>query len=116
VKRTPHKIVFPKCAAIVHHAGAGTTHTALRAGVPSVAVPHVSDQFAWSEELQRLGVAPTPLRRTKLAANALAARIRQVLNTPAMKSSALAISARMENDNGPQRAADLIESAMAPKL
>jgi sterol 3beta-glucosyltransferase len=116
VQRTPHRIVFPRCAAVVHHAGAGTTHTTLRAGVPSVPVPHVSDQFAWSEELQRLDVAPTPLRRTKLTAKALAARISQALSTPAMKSSAVAISARMQNDNGPQRAADLIESAMAPKL
>jgi UDP:flavonoid glycosyltransferase YjiC (YdhE family) len=116
VQRTPHTVVFPRCAAVVHHAGAGTTHTTLRAGVPSVPVPHVSDQFAWSEELQRLGVAPAPLRRTKLTAHALAARIREVLTTPAMKSSAAALSARMQNDNGPQRAADLIESAMAPKL
>lgn len=116
VKRTPHKIVFPKCAAVVHHAGAGTTHSTLRAGVPSVAVPHVSDQFAWAEELERLGIAPQMLRRTRMTADALASRIKQVLATPGMKAAAMAIAARMRNDNGPQRAADLIESAMAPKL
>jgi len=109
VKRTPHRLVFPRCAAVVHHAGAGTTHTTLRAGVPSVPVPHVSDQFAWSEELRRLGVAPSPLRRTKLTAKALASRIREVLSTPRMKDNAMSICSRMQSDNGPETAADLIE-------
>ena len=58
VGRTPHAAVFPRCAAVVHHCGAGTTHTTLKAGVPSVCVPHVSDQFGWADELRRLGVAP----------------------------------------------------------
>jgi len=113
VKRTPHNLVFPRCAAVVHHAGAGTTHTALRAGVPSVPVPHVSDQFGWSEELQRLGVAPQPIRRPRLNAATLASRITEVLTTQRMKQAAIAISARMQADNGPERAADLIESAYA---
>jgi UDP:flavonoid glycosyltransferase YjiC (YdhE family) len=112
VKRTPHKLVFPRCAAVVHHAGAGTTHTTLRAGVPSVTVPHVSDQFGWSEELQRLGVAPVPIRRTKLTANALASRIKDVLGNPQMKHAAMAMSARMRADDGPETAATLIEQAI----
>lgn len=112
VKRAPHRVVFPRCAAIVHHAGAGTTHTALRAGVPSIAVPHVSDQFAWSEELQRLGVAPAPLVRTKLAPKRLAARIEQALSDATMKTRAAAIAEQMRSDNGPETASDLIEESM----
>jgi UDP:flavonoid glycosyltransferase YjiC (YdhE family) len=34
-----HDWVFPQVAAVVHHAGAGTTGAALRAGVPAVPVP-----------------------------------------------------------------------------
>lgn len=113
VGRTPHRLVFPRCAAIVHHAGAGTTHSTLRAGVPSIPVPHVSDQFAWSEELVRLGVSPRPLRRTKLTATALADRIRQVLSTPRMKENALSMRAKMQSDNGPETACDLIERSVA---
>ena len=112
VKRTPHNLVFPRCAAVVHHAGAGTTHTTLRAGVPSVPVPHVSDQFGWSEELQRLGVAPAPIRRARFTAATLASRITEVLTTPRMKQAAMAISSRMQTDNGPETAADLIEQSM----
>lgn len=112
VKRTPHKLVFPRCAAVVHHAGAGTTHTTLRAGVPSVTVPHVSDQFGWSEELQRLGVALAPIGRTKLTAITLASRIKATLEHPGVKRAAMAVSARMQADNGPETAADLIERSM----
>jgi sterol 3beta-glucosyltransferase/vancomycin aglycone glucosyltransferase len=112
VRRTPHAQVFPRCAAVVHHAGAGTTHSTLRAGVPSIAVPHVSDQFAWSAELQRLGVAPPPLRRTKWSASTLAARIREVIATPQMKAAAVAIQKRMASDDGPTTAAKMIEQAM----
>jgi sterol 3beta-glucosyltransferase len=112
VARTPHRLVFPRCAAVVHHAGAGTTHTALRAGVPSVPVPHVSDQFAWAEELRRLGTAPKAIRRTRLTAKALAGRISEVMNNPRMKAAAMATSGRMQRDNGPETAADLLEQVL----
>lgn len=113
VKRTPHAHVFARCAAVVHHAGAGTTHTTLKAGVPSIPVPHVSDQFGWSAELRRLGVAATPLARTKLTAQALAARIRETAGNALMKQHAIAMQRRMASDNGPETAATLIEQAMS---
>ena len=111
VRRTPHAQVFPRCAAVVHHAGAGTTHSTLRAGVPSITVPHIADQFGWSEDLQRLGVAPAPLRRTKWSANALAGRIREVVGNPRMRAAALAIQKRMASEDGPATAASMIERA-----
>lgn len=42
----PHALLFPRLAAVVHHAGAGagTTAAALRAGIPSVTVPVAADQ------------------------------------------------------------------------
>jgi len=112
VGRTPHTQVFPRCAAVVHHAGAGTTHATLRAGVPSIPVPHVSDQFGWSDELRRLGVAPAALRRTKFTAKALASRIRETAGNPAMQSAAMVISKRMQGEDGPATAAALIEQSM----
>ena len=112
VRRTPHALVFPRCAAVVHHAGAGTTHTTLKSGIPSVPVPHVSDQFSWSSELRRLGVAPQPLRRTKLTAPALASRIGEAAGNAGMTAAARRIQARMAADDGPATAATMIERAM----
>jgi len=45
VKSAPHEWLFPQCAAIVHHGGAGTTAASLRSGVPSVVTPFAFDQF-----------------------------------------------------------------------
>jgi sterol 3beta-glucosyltransferase len=115
VKRTPHSQVFPRCAAVVHHAGAGTTHTTLKAGVPSIPVPHVSDQFGWSEELRRLGVAPAPLKRTRFTAKALASRIAETAGNVRMKHHAVAMQQRMLADDGPATAARLIEEAAGHK-
>jgi UDP:flavonoid glycosyltransferase YjiC (YdhE family) len=111
VSRTPHAQVFPHCAAVVHHCGAGTTHTTLAAGVPSVCVPHVSDQTGWADELRRLGVAPPAAPRRTLTAEKLARRIKEALADPGMRTRAAATAARMKNDDGPARAAVLIEEA-----
>jgi sterol 3beta-glucosyltransferase len=111
--RAPHAELFPRCAAVVHHCGAGTTHTTLRAGVPSVGIPHVSDQFSWAAELQRLGVAPAPVGRRSLTATRLATRLKKVLADPGMRTRALAIAGRMKRDDGPATAAVMIEEAAA---
>lgn len=57
----PHDWLFPRCAVIVHHCGAGTSHQAVASGVPSVPVPISMDQPFWAERLHRLGVGSKPL-------------------------------------------------------
>jgi sterol 3beta-glucosyltransferase len=55
---TPHDWLSPRVAAVVHHGGSGTSHSAARAGVPSVVAPFARDQFFWAERLRVAGVAP----------------------------------------------------------
>lgn len=57
----PHDWLFPRCAALVHHCGAGTAHEAVASGVPSIPAPISMDQPFWADRLQRLGVASAPL-------------------------------------------------------
>ncbi len=52
----PHQHLFPRCAAVVHHGGAGTLTTAARNGVPQVVVPHLADQFYWAHRVEELGI------------------------------------------------------------
>lgn len=111
VSRTPHPQVFPQCAAVVHHCGAGTTQTTLKAGVPSVPVPHVSDQFQWADELRRVGVAPAAIPRRRLTAARLAARIRETMENSRFGENARLIQAQMKDDDGPRTAARLIDEA-----
>ncbi|MFF2024389.1 glycosyltransferase [Streptomyces sp. NPDC058171] len=71
----PHALLFPQMAAIVHHAGAGTTAAALRSGVPSVPVPVQFDAGFWSARLVALGVAPATVPLRKLTAGQLSAAL-----------------------------------------
>jgi UDP:flavonoid glycosyltransferase YjiC (YdhE family) len=55
---TPHDWLLPRCGAVIHHGGSGTSHSAARSGVPSIAVPFAGDQFFWAERLRQAGIAP----------------------------------------------------------
>ena len=90
-----HARLFPRMAAIVHHGGAGTTTTAARSGVPQVIVPHLMDQFHWCRQVQRLGLSPTPIRRTKLTAQTLAAALTEALENEVLQERARDLGARL---------------------
>lgn len=109
IGRAPHQRIFPHCAAILHHGGAGTTHTALRAGRPSIVVPHLLDQFYWGERLRKLGVAPPMIKRDKATVERIAGAIRQVLDDPAMTERAETIAKHMAEEDGVRRAVRVIE-------
>src|SRR5581483_3849943 len=53
----PYSSIMPRCAAIVHQGGIGTTAQALRAGRPMLVVPWSHDQPDNAERVRRLGVA-----------------------------------------------------------
>ncbi|MFY8216773.1 MAG: glycosyltransferase [Chthoniobacterales bacterium] len=106
--RVPHRLLFPRCAAIVHHGGSGTTQAALVSGRPSVVVAHVADQFLWGSELVRLGAAPTVLNRLTLRARPLAAAVKRAIDDPPYQSAAAAMGDRMRDEDGAAVAADAI--------
>ena len=43
----PHTWLFPRCQAVVHHGGAGTTAIGLKTGVPTAIVAFFGDQQLW---------------------------------------------------------------------
>jgi sterol 3beta-glucosyltransferase len=111
VRRAPHVLLFPRCAAVVNHAGAGTTHTVLKSGVPSIPVPHLSDQYSWAEELHHLGVAPKGLPRRSLTAARLARRITEAVGDPGLRRRARELQVRMQPDEGVNTAVRLMDEA-----
>ncbi|KAH7575685.1 hypothetical protein JRO89_XS02G0193200 [Xanthoceras sorbifolium] len=91
----PYNLLFPRCAAAIHHGGSGSTAAALSAGIPQVPYdelfvalstaleitceikrnklhirkiicPFMLDQFYWAERMFWIGVAPEPLKRKHL--------------------------------------------------
>ena len=113
VTAAPHALVFPNCAAVVHHGGAGTVHMATKAGVPSLVVAHIHEQHFWGRELQRIGVAPAPLWRRELSVETLAQRLAQILRSPRMKERAARAARVIDKEDGVAKAATLIEEHFA---
>lgn len=113
--RAPHAAVFPHCAAVIHHGGAGTTHSALRAGCPAIVVEHAFDQMFWGKTLQNAGVAGPILHRNRLTSGQLAEAMVQTLQNQAIKAQARLMGQKMQNENGVKRAIELIEQRYARK-
>ena len=99
-------------AAVVHHGGAGTTAESLRAGVPTVVVPHLGDQPFWGRRVAELGVGPQPIPKGRLTAERLAAAIRQAVTDPILRTRAQALGALIRAEDGVAVAVEQIERAL----
>ena len=113
IDRAPHAAVFPRAALVIHHGGAGTTHAVVRAGRPSLVIPHAVDQYYWADQLHRHRVAARPLRAPKVTAARLVARLRAIVGDPAMSDRAAALAQAARAEDGAARAVALIEAAFA---
>jgi sterol 3beta-glucosyltransferase len=104
----PHEWLFPQMAAVVHHAGAGTTGACLRAGVPAVAIPVLADQPFWADQLHRLGVAPPPVPFAALTAETLASAIAAAVTDPAYRQRAVRIAGLIAAEDGASKVLALV--------
>lgn len=119
IGRVPHPVMFPRCAAIVHHGGAGTTHASARSGKPSVVMGFSDEQISWGNALKRAGLAGETLSVTSdygrfdeiVTAEQMAAAIRNVLDSAGMRHRAEEVGAQMREEDGVMRAVALIEEA-----
>ncbi|MER6346861.1 glycosyltransferase [Streptomyces sp. NPDC001595] len=100
VGEVPHSVLFPRVAAVVHHAGAGTTAAGVRAGVPAVPVPIQFDAGFWAARLVALGVAPRALPLRRLTADAMASALVRAIRDPAFRENARALAARVRAEDG----------------
>lgn len=105
---TPHGWLLPRTTAVIHHGGSGTTHSATRAGRPSVVIPFAGDQPFWAERLYRLGIAPPALNGAKLDADSLMKAIGIVERVEVQKRAA-DLGERMKREDGLATAVDEIE-------
>ncbi len=104
-----HDVVFPRCAAAVHHGGVGTLFESLRAGLPTLVCSVSFEQPMWGGQVERLGVG-AHLRFTRLTEAALEDKLRSVL-TPERRARAREFAATLITEGASARAADVIEAA-----
>ena len=111
IQTSPHQLLFPRLAAVVHHGGAGTTATAARAGVPQIIVPHILDQYYWANRIQHTGIGPEPVWRSRLTRKRLAKAIEECLSSDTMRRRAKEISTLIQSGDSLGVAVGVIESA-----
>lgn len=112
IGETPHDWLFPRTSLVIHHGGSGTTHSAARAGVPSVVLPFAADQFFWAEQLRQRGIAPAAASSRKVTAATLSRAI-AAARTTEMRERASAIGAKMRAEDGLKEAVGRVHDLMA---
>jgi UDP:flavonoid glycosyltransferase YjiC (YdhE family) len=113
IGETPHPLLFPRMACVVHHGGSGTTASALRAGVPQVILPLILDQYHHARVLYERGLAPRPVPMEKITAAQLANAIREALRIP--EARRLAVAERLQKSRGADAIVDRVEAAVATR-
>jgi UDP:flavonoid glycosyltransferase YjiC (YdhE family) len=104
----PFSELLPRCAAIVHHGGIGTSSQGLAAGIPQLVTPMAHDQPDNAERLKRLGVGrwlwvkqfkPSPAARL----------LDELLTSPEVAAACRNVRARLQGVSPLEDAARLIE-------
>ncbi|GLU16516.1 hypothetical protein SLE2022_329470 [Rubroshorea leprosula] len=111
----PHDWLFPQCSAVVHHGGAGTTATGLKAGCPTTIVPFFGDQFFWGDRVHQKGLGPEPIPISQLNVENLSNAIRFMLQ-PEVKSQAMELAKLIQNEDGVAAAVDAFHRHLPSEL
>ena len=110
VGKVSHDQLFQHGSAIIHHGGAGTTASALHAGVPQVIIPHFGDQFLWAREVRKLG-AGIRIRRKRWPER-LSAAVQYVEESAALPAQAHELASTLAQEDGPGNAVQALEELL----
>ncbi|MCP4420649.1 MAG: glycosyltransferase family 1 protein [Chloroflexi bacterium] len=108
----PYSWLFPQMAAVVHHGGSGTAAFGFRAGVPSIIVPFLFDQFFWGERVFRLGVGPKPTPFRKLSASRLAEALMFATTDSSIRERAFVLGEKIRAENGTNNSVKIISDRL----
>ncbi len=111
IDTAPFDLLFPLANFVLHHGGAGTTATALRAGIPQMICPvlhPVGDQYFWGKQLKKIGVGAKPIPLNKLSIPKLLKGIEQ-LQQEELAIKAQQLSQQIQTEDGLKTASEIIE-------
>ncbi len=104
----PYSWLLDHVELVIHHFGFGTTAEVLRAGLPSIPVPHIFDQKIRATQVHKLGYAYKPLDINKTDSEILSKAIIQEKNDQAMKKKYQEAGNLIACENGIGNAAGMI--------
>jgi rhamnosyltransferase subunit B len=103
----PFQKLFPRCAAVVHHGGVGTTAKALASGTPQLIVPMAYDQFDNATRVKRLSAGDW-IKPRRATPGSLARALGGVLASD-VKQRCASIAKKFVGENALGQAADWVE-------
>jgi rhamnosyltransferase subunit B len=105
----PFSQILPRCAALVHHGGIGTTAQGLACGVPALIMPMSYDQPDNAYRVKKLGVGDW-LAPSRFKPHAVAAKLNALLNAIEVTQACKTIASRLRSAPDPlEQTAQLIE-------
>ncbi|MEX0939095.1 MAG: nucleotide disphospho-sugar-binding domain-containing protein [Pirellulales bacterium] len=104
----PFRYLLPRAAALVHHAGIGTTAQGLMAGIPQVVMPMTFSQPDDASRLVRHGVAAS-LSPRRFRGARLARLLNSLLNSPEVARRCRALADRIDGEQPLVQTSDLLE-------
>ena len=109
VRSMNYAAIFPACRAVVHHGSTGTTAAGMRAGVPTLDLWTIRDQWILGNQVKKLKVG-TARRLSSTTRESLVADLRTIL-APSYQSRARDIATQMTKPaESVGNTADLVEN------
>jgi UDP:flavonoid glycosyltransferase YjiC (YdhE family) len=109
VAYAPFSLLLPRCAALVHHGGIGTTSQALAAGIPQVVMPLAHDQPDNAWRVESLGVG-RQLEPKRFRGPELARVLGGLLADPEVPGSCRAVAGRFAGADALGKACAALEA------
>ena len=107
----PQPSVIPQVDAVIHHGGNNSFTECLYFGKPAIIMPYVWDGHDNATRVEETGHG-FKMPRYDWTDDELIAKIEACLTDPAMKAKLAATSAQMQAQNGPAKAAGLLEGLL----
>lgn len=96
----PHHWLFPQIAAVVHHGGAGTTHSGLTYGLPTLILPFGADQPFNGDRIRINNLGPAPIDASRLTASKFADAVQQLVSNDTFKRNAQTVAKSLADSDG----------------
>ncbi|HEY0007451.1 MAG TPA: nucleotide disphospho-sugar-binding domain-containing protein, partial [Tepidisphaeraceae bacterium] len=109
----PFGLLLPRCAAIVHHGGIGTTAQGLRAGIPQLFMPMSHDQPDNASICRKLGVADS-ISPMFFSGGRVARKLARLLNSKTVKEACDQLAIQAREDDGVTQVCFMLESLRTP--
>lgn len=112
VGNVPYSWMFQQVKAVVHHGGNTTNGIGMWAGCPTLVIPLALDQYFYGRAIHENGCGPAPLYiRKKMCTKEQIIAALLELDSGRYEKNAKEMAARLRQENGCKRAADILEKS-----